>query len=104
MGESVLRIRVQDPVLFYPWIRDEFFPYPRSRIPDLFDYRYTKTKTLLLNDWKQEKSKFAFHFSFRIRDEKMFGGEFNSLFLKEFYTVPVLIPKLSQFVINILQE
>jgi hypothetical protein len=27
---AVLRIRIQDPVLFHLWIRDEFFPYPGS--------------------------------------------------------------------------
>jgi hypothetical protein len=35
---AVLRIRIQDPLLFTPGIRDEFFPDPGSWIPDLFDY------------------------------------------------------------------
>jgi hypothetical protein len=29
--DAVLRMRIMDPVLFYPWIRDEFFPDPGSK-------------------------------------------------------------------------
>jgi hypothetical protein len=50
------------------------------RIPNLLSrifltYGIAKTKTLLLKACnKQDKSRFAFHFSCGIRDEKMFGS------------------------------
>jgi hypothetical protein len=34
MSQTVLRIRIGDPVFFYPRIGDEFFSDSGSRIPD----------------------------------------------------------------------
>jgi hypothetical protein len=54
---TVFKIRIRDPVFLTPWIRNEFFPH-------------------LGSFWlwlKQEKAKFSFHFSCKIRDEKMVG-------------------------------
>jgi hypothetical protein len=69
--ESILRIRIRDKVFFTPWIRilDEFFSGARNSDPGSF-WLWLR---LILGFWKhkkQEKNKFAFHFSYRDPDRE----------------------------------
>jgi hypothetical protein len=62
---------------FTPWIRDKFFPNPRSRIPYLFDYDLDPES---IRSKKEVSLHSTFHLGsgmkkgwLRIRDEKMVG-------------------------------